>query len=109
MKMINVKDSVRFKRITIEMLKLETVIEETWKPITGKDATMTSGNDSSHMAGSKHFEDQARDFRTKDLSEPQKDSIYQVLKNKLSPLGYDVVFEARGKVNEHLHIEYDPK
>lgn len=69
---------------------------------------VTSGNDSKHKDGSKHYVDAALDFRTKHLSLQQKTQLVRDVKKRLGE-GYDVILESVGKVNEHLHIEYDPK
>lgn len=67
---------------------------------------ITSGNDSAHMKGSKHYSDEALDFRTKTLTAAQKSLLVAEVKKRLG-LSYDVVFEDANGVNEHLHIEYD--
>ena len=51
------------------------------------DMLVTSGNDGEHIEGSKHYVDEALDFRTKHLSPKDK----------------------RNLTAEHLHIEWDPK
>lgn len=71
------------------------------------DITITSGNDSTHMKGSKHYSDEALDVRTKTLTTDQKHLLKDTVKARLGP-GYDVVLESEGGSNEHLHVEYDP-
>jgi hypothetical protein len=70
------------------------------------DITVTSGNDSQHMRGSKHYVDEALDFRTKTLSKADKTAWIAALKKRLGP-NYDVILEAEGQNNEHLHVELD--
>jgi hypothetical protein len=72
-----------------------------------QDMLITSGNDSTHMKGSKHFLDWALDFRTKHLTATQKQALADTAKKRLGR-EYDVILESVGKVNEHLHVEYDP-
>lgn len=67
--------------------------------------TCTTGG--RHKAGSKHYINQAADYRRPDwpnfrdqaLAESVRDSIHDYLGRK-----YDVVLE-----KDHIHIEYDPK
>jgi len=106
---INVKDGVRFKVLLSCIYNLFPIIEEVWKDKSGKTPTITSGNDSTHMGKSLHYENRAIDVRSQDLSESEKDTILATLKAKLNPIGYDVILESRGKTSEHFHLEYDPK
>ena len=70
---------------------------------------ITSANDSKHGRGSLHYMDSALDFRTKHIpNRPMKMAIIAEVREALGP-DFDVVFEAEGEVNEHLHVEYDPK
>lgn len=72
------------------------------------DLFITSGNDGVHMRGSKHYEDAALDFRTKNLSKIDKYRFKSTLAERLGK-GYDLVLEDEGGPNEHLHVEYDSK
>ena len=72
-----------------------------------KDITVTSGNDSQHKDNSKHYSEEALDFRTKNLTVGEKGLLVVAVRKRLGP-DYDVILEAVGKANEHLHIEYDP-
>lgn len=68
------------------------------------DMLVTSGNDSVHMPGSRHYRDQALDFRTKHLSPPDKVRLVTAVKRRLGR-NYDVLLEQEGQPNEHLHVE----
>lgn len=70
------------------------------------DMYVTSGNDSKHMQGSKHYEDKALDLRTKHLTLPMKAALIKEVKRRLGP-DYDVILEFEGTMNEHLHIEHN--
>lgn len=72
-----------------------------------KDIWITSGNDSTHMAGSLHFADKALDIRTKNLTKQQKRDWMAEVKRRLGK-DYQVILEAEGTPNEHAHIEHDP-
>lgn len=69
---------------------------------------VTSGNDRTHKRGSKHYTDEALDFRTKTMSTQHKHAFVEVLKRRLGP-DYDVILEDENGPNEHCHAEYDPK
>ncbi|MEG3166364.1 hypothetical protein U1701_17380 [Sphingomonas sp. PB2P19] len=69
---------------------------------------ITSGNDSKHMDGSRHYTNRAIDFRGNNV----KVSVGQALRDLVAAkLGtdYDVAFETfMDPANNHLHVEYDP-
>lgn len=71
-----------------------------------QDIVITSGNDSTHMKGSKHYSDEALDVRTKTLTPEQKHLFKATVKTRLGA-GYDVILESEGGPNEHLHCEHD--
>lgn len=68
---------------------------------------ITSCNDGVHSNVSLHFSGNAVDIRTKNYP----DNKHVLRDNIKIALGdnFDVVFEAEGTDNEHLHVEYDPK
>ncbi len=70
------------------------------------DMLITSGNDSKHMSGSKHYSDEALDFRTKHLTKADKYALVDEVRKRLGA-DYDVILEFEGGANEHLHIEWD--
>jgi hypothetical protein len=72
------------------------------------DLFVTSGNDGVHMRGSKHYDNEALDFRTKNLSKSDKHLFKTTLKGRLGK-GYDLVLEDEDGPNEHLHVEWDPE
>lgn len=67
------------------------------------DMYVTSGNDLVHRPDSKHYHDEALDFRTRTLTKAQQAAWVTVCKRRLGR-NYDVVLE-----KDHLHVEYDPK
>ena len=71
------------------------------------DQFVTSGNDRVHMRGSKHYTDEALDFRSKHLTTAQKHALLTAVKARL-PKGYQAILESEGSANEHFQIEYDP-
>ncbi len=65
------------------------------------DLTVTSANDSVHMKGSKHYTDEALDFRTKDITADEAKQWGVIIKRRLGA-DYDIVLEV-----DHLHVEHD--
>jgi hypothetical protein len=78
-----------------------------------KDMTITSGHDSTHNPGSKHYKGEAIDIRSVDLTPEQVHVYFDALNSALDPLGFDVVLEGAGATAvttaPHIHIEWDPK
>jgi len=106
---------MRFKvGVKLDDLKPQTVLalvvcNEVYRD-HGEQMTVTSVNDGMHMTGSLHDDGKAFDLRTKSIdSDKTKRSIVNKITHRLARLGFDVVFEAVGDPNEHLHVEYDPK
>ena len=64
---------------------------------------VTSGNDSTHMEGSLHYQDRALDFRTWDLTKDQVIQWAGEIERRLGP-DYDVIIE-----HNHLHVEASEK
>lgn len=71
----------------------------------GKVCLVTAGRDGEHMKGSKHYTDEAIDFRIFHLKANELDTVVQAAKNTLGQ-DFDVVVEHKPP---HLHVEYDPK
>lgn len=63
------------------------------------DCTITSGNDGKHMVGSRHYTNQALDFRTNTISVAQAARWATAIRSRLGA-GYDVVVEI-----DHIHVE----
>jgi hypothetical protein len=69
----------------------------------GKPCVVTSGRDGQHQVNSKHYTNEALDFRTFHLQGNELSTVVQTLKDTLGQ-DFDVVIEAT-----HIHLEYDPK
>ena len=74
----------------------------------GYSCVVTSGNDSVHGPKSLHPKGKALDFRTKHIPMIEKLPLVNEIRVALGPQ-WDVVLEAVGQENEHLHVENDPK
>jgi hypothetical protein len=70
------------------------------------DMLITSGNDSKHMEGSKHYSDEALDFRSKHMNVDECNALMRIVRKRLGK-NYQVLLEFSMKPNEHIHIEYD--
>lgn len=101
--MILIKSSVRPRNLWI------AVAVANQAQIEGRSVVVTSGNDSTHMQGSRHYSDNALDIRTKDFESTAAKRAF--LAAVLARLGrdYEGLIEDLGGPNEHAHIEYDPK
>lgn len=64
---------------------------------------VTSGNDSVHMVGSKHFSDEALDFRVWGLTSGERAAVVGFI-HLATSIDYDVLDEG-----DHIHLEYDRK
>lgn len=66
------------------------------------DMLITSGNDGEHMKNSKHYSNEALDFRSKHLTKAELIILIKIVRRRLGK-NYQIVVES-----DHLHIEYDP-
>ena len=71
------------------------------------DMFITCGNNGKHMVISKHYSDEALDFRSKHLNKVDKQRLIKEVARRLGEK-YQVFIEDAGKENEHIHAEYDP-
>lgn len=72
-----------------------------------KLVVVTSGNDGQHMPASKHYTNDALDFRTRHIERGLKLKLKTDALQRLGA-GYQAILEDVEGDNEHLHIEYDP-
>lgn len=79
----------------------------------GKDAvkvlTITSVNDGIHKTGSLHYSGNAVDIRSKIYKRELVEEVIRMFRASTDGPRYDLLLEAPGTPNEHLHLEYDPK
>ena len=100
--MIKVKTTVMPKNLVI-MAACANVAEA-----MGIEVVVTSGKDSKHMMGSKHYAGNALDIRSKNFKSYEDKLLY--LDAVMERLGekYQGILEFVDTPNEHFHIEYDP-
>lgn len=100
------KEGVSIKGIQPEIILALLLTEPIYKQ---RLLTMwvTSVTDGEHMEGSLHYKGLAADLRTRNTGLAR--SLYNDIKKRLTPLGFDVLLENEGEESEHLHLELDPK
>lgn len=75
----------------------------------GIPLVITSVVDGKHSKGSRHYVGLAVDLRSKQVDGfKQKADLLHEMKKVLGDQ-YDVILEDQGEVNEHYHIEFDPR
>ena len=104
MPLIKFKSNVVVPKVCIIVAAVINAATELGLP----DMVVTSGNDSVHAQGSKHYVDAALDIRTKHLTTEHKHALVRVVKRRLGQ-DYDVLLEHEGGEQEHAHIEWDRK
>jgi hypothetical protein len=92
--------------VSTEILLALMVADGVWKRNGINELTVTSLLDGVHSPKSLHYEGKAMDLRTKGTGMMER--LFQELKRALPP-GYDVVLEDKEGVNEHIHVEWDPR
>lgn len=112
--MLMFKQGVRVEKLTPQCVLAMMVADGLWGDYGAAHCVVTSVRDGRHGAAGKHPDGDAFDLRTKTISEAGKERrvLLQELRTELSarlPEGYDVIAEAIGSDNEHIHVEYDPK
>ena len=72
------------------------------------EITVTSVNEGRHMSGSLHYQGRALDIRSK-IYEPEKVAKVVAEFKQFYDRDYDLIWEAQGEPNEHLHLQYNPR
>lgn len=107
MKKLALKPSVKIngRHFDSEIRVMLDVARETAPDLHDQTVWVTSGNDSTHMKGSKHYDNEAFDIRTHNVLDGREACTLWINRMKES-LGanYDVVLE-----KDHIHVEFDPK
>jgi hypothetical protein len=106
MKRIYLKAGVVFFEINEFYYKVFSALFKA-EDLLNKPMIITSANDGRHLEGSKHYKNEALDLRTKHLTPDEKDKLFKFLIEELEA-GALVIFEERGKENEHIHIQTKP-
>lgn len=107
--MISLKQGVKLTDMTPQCVLAAMVVDQVLTSMGIPMCVLTSVNDGKHSPQSWHYHGRAVDVRTK---YPELNGREMELRDKVAAaLGpnFDVVMEAIGTDNEHLHVEYDPK
>ena len=98
---MKIKSNVSIRNIRPQMVLAAMVVAQYCEEINA-ECTITSGDDGTHGADSLHPYGLALDFRNRDLTMSEKESMREQIAKRLGP-DFDVVLEST-----HLHVEYDP-
>lgn len=99
--MLSLKPGVSIAKLTPQALMGVMIVMEVYRGMK-KDLTITSGDDGKHMVGSKHYEGNAFDIRTRGMSSSEKADVARMIREVIGE-DFDVVVEPT-----HIHVEYDP-
>lgn len=102
---LGVKSGVQPK--LVEMLAILANVVATVDAVT--TVTITSAMDGVHGPRSFHYALRAIDLRTKNF--PSRSATLAFVDQLRAAFGseYDILYEAVGTPNEHIHIEWDPR
>lgn len=104
---MRLKPTTRLLGLKPEMVVALLVAESVYHA-RGLDCVITSGIDGEHLRASKHYAGLAVDLRVHHVPVADRDALVADLRDALGP-DYDVVWEAYGTPNEHVHLEHEPK
>lgn len=105
--MIRWTDSCRFDALHGAIVLALVRAEAIYAAVAQRDCWITSGNDSEHMIGSKHYIGQAVDLRVHHVAdEPTRARIAAELRRALGPQ-FTVLYESPGTPNAHIHVQFD--
>ena len=99
---MHVKPGVDINNLSPQMQLANAKAQLLWLAF-GQTLVITSGRDGTHMEGSKHYEGNACDYRTRYFDDGTKEMVANTLAYILG-YSYDVVIEST-----HIHVEYDPE
>lgn len=106
--MIRLKEGVRVHGIRPEMILAIAVARDVWLRHSADELVVTSVIDGPHKRASFHYSGNAVDFRVHNLPAVYRAAAVIELRERLGP-DYDVIHEAIGQPNEHVHVEHEPK
>lgn len=107
---ISVKSSaVRSTNLDANMSPVFVAVAQAARELGLPTPVITSGNDSTHMNGSLHYQNRALDFRGNNITLAQGQRFEDRVKELLGA-SFDVSFEIfpSRPSNNHLHVEFDP-
>lgn len=101
------KKTVRFVEFGPAMLRLLTVLHDlrTHPDVPPSGLVITSANDSGHMAGSRHYTDEAIDVRSKTFASTAAKLRFRRDFEAALGASFRVLLEGPGTDNEHFHAQ----
>ena len=108
---VTCKPTVRFKAFNFSLLTiLDTLVWLDAHKVTGQpeDIVITSANDSTHKANSKHYSNEALDVRSKSFDADARAAFIAALKRELGE-AFTVLYEGDGTPNQHFHVQVKKK
>ena len=103
--MLSLKSGVKAAGIQPELLLAITVADQVYSSFSVL-CVITALTDGKHSVNSLHYKGKAVDLRCNNTADDAK--IVAELKARLG-LDYDVILEGAGTLNEHIHLEFQPK
>jgi hypothetical protein len=106
------KQGVRLKGLSTEMLFADSVVERAYEESGATELVITSGVDGTHSANSLHYKGCAIDYRRWSLREYDSDG--ELLYDNAPEVSAKIKSRLRGQFDvvlekTHLHVEFDPK
>lgn len=107
---VKIKPGISDEQLAPVVKDIYAKIDQVTAKLNLPEAVVTSTNDSRHKKGSFHYVNMAIDLRGNNVSDIQMQAFTQELKSILGP-DFDVISEffPENPINDHIHIEYDPK
>jgi hypothetical protein len=103
--MLRFKDGVSLSNMQPQVVVGLILAEQAFATV-GAECVVTSVNDGAHTTESFHYSGLAADLRIKHVHPNQRQAVVARLGDLLGP-EWDVLWEAKGTDNEHVHIEWD--
>jgi hypothetical protein len=105
---VKVKPGVRLLGVKPETVVGMAVVDRCWVVKLGVGFTLTSCIDGAHEAGSLHYAGLAFDCGVHEVPQDMQNELVLEIRQALGA-EWDVLLEAAGTPNEHVHCEYQPK
>lgn len=102
------KPGVKLTNLQPQMVLAYVVIQQYTYSHFQLVSVITSANDSQHQEGSLHGSGCALDIRSQQIPRARFTEWIEKIQTLLGG-DFDIVLEDRDGVNEHLHVEYDPR
>ncbi len=105
-----IKPGARVESLRPEMTRIYGDVSDAWAAAGAPAPVITSGNDSRHMRGSRHYDDLAFDLRGNNIDAETARRLRDDLGRRIGD-DYQVFYETfpRNPSNNHIHVEYDPR